>query len=100
MILEKVICNISEIGTLINLHFDTNVAVLTEAFINVWTKFVLAVVIFYKMADTKVDKGQIQIIYVLIPKGLIFLTWLLRYENIGFRRPSSNMAANAFPGEI
>ena len=35
LILEKVICNIFEIGTLKNLHFDTNVAVLTEAFVNV-----------------------------------------------------------------
>jgi len=43
--LEKVICNIFEIGTLKNLHFDTNVAVLTDAFVNVWRKFVLADVI-------------------------------------------------------
>ena len=46
--MEKVICNIFEIGTLKNFHFDTNVAVLTEAFVNVWTKFVLADVIFFK----------------------------------------------------
>jgi len=44
--LEKVICNIFEIGSLKNLHFDTNVVVLTEAFVNVWTKFVLADVTF------------------------------------------------------
>ena len=43
--MEKVICNIFEIGALKNLHFDTNVAVLTEAFVNVWTKLVLADVI-------------------------------------------------------
>ena len=49
LILEKVICNIFfEISTLKNLHFDTNVAVLTEAFVNVWAKFVLAVVSFIK----------------------------------------------------
>ena len=35
LILEKVTCNIFEIGTLKNLHFDTNVAVVTEAFVNV-----------------------------------------------------------------
>ena len=40
--LKKVTYNIFEIGTLKNLHFDTNVAVLTEAFVNVWTKLVLA----------------------------------------------------------
>ena len=62
--MEKVICNIFEIGTLKNLHFDTNVAVVTEAFVNVWNKLVLAVVIFYKMADTKVNKSQIQIICI------------------------------------
>ena len=45
--MEKVICNIFEIDTLKNLHFDTNVSVLTEAFVNVWTKFVLADVIFF-----------------------------------------------------
>ena len=39
-----------EIATLKNLHFDTNVTVLT-----VWTKFVL-------MADTKVSEGQMQIL--------------------------------------
>ena len=39
--LEKVICNIFEIGTLKNLHFDTNVSVLTEAFVNVWKKDVI-----------------------------------------------------------
>ena len=44
--MEKVICNIFEIGTLKNLHFDTNVSVLTEAFVNVWKKIVLADVIF------------------------------------------------------
>jgi len=48
LILEKVTCNTFEIGTLKNLHFDTNVAVLTEAFVNMWKKFVLAIVIFIK----------------------------------------------------
>ena len=43
--MENVICNIFEIGTLKNLHLDTNVSVLTEAFVNVWKKFVLADVI-------------------------------------------------------
>ena len=45
--MEKVICNVFEIGALKNLYFDTNVAVLTEAFVNVWTKFVSADVILY-----------------------------------------------------
>ena len=44
--MENVICNIFDIGTLKNLHLDSNVAVLTEAFVNVWTTFVLAEVIF------------------------------------------------------
>ena len=41
-------CNIFEIGTLKNLHSDTKVAVLTDAFVNVWSNFVLAVVIFIR----------------------------------------------------
>ena len=35
-----------------------------------------------------------------IPKRLIYLKQLLRYENIGLRRPSWKMAAKAFQGEI
>ena len=35
-----------------------------------------------------------------IPKRLIYLKQLLRYERICLRRPSWEMAANAFKGEI
>ena len=35
-----------------------------------------------------------------IPKRLIYLKQLLRYEKIGLRRPSWKLAANAFQGEI
>ena len=35
-----------------------------------------------------------------IPKQLIYLKQLLRYEKMCLRRPSWKMAANAFQGEI
>ena len=59
--MEKVICNIFEIGTLKNLHFDTNVAVLTEVFVNVWTQFVLADVIFIKWRIRRSTKVKYKI---------------------------------------
>ena len=59
--MEKVICNIFEIGTLKNLYFDTNVAVLPEAFVNVWTKFVLADVIFIKWRIRRSTKVKYKI---------------------------------------
>ena len=74
MILEKVICNIFEIGTLKNLHFATNVAVLTEAFVNVWTKFVLAVVIFIKWRILILEKVICNIFDISTLKNLHFDT--------------------------
>ena len=54
-------CNIFEIGTLKNLHFDTNVSVLTEAFVNVWTKFVLVDVVFFKWRIRRSTKVKYKI---------------------------------------